>query len=94
MFRNTGANAFAKNQTRLAYEDKRDLYCNVKLDIAQNHFASPQKALSSHYVPNSHHERLNIEIRSMCNFYLICILFHKMAAGCILGHKNNIWSHF
>ena len=21
------ANAFAKNQTRLAYEDKRDLYC-------------------------------------------------------------------
>ena len=28
MFRNTGANAFAKNQTRLAYEDKRDLYCS------------------------------------------------------------------
>ena len=27
MFRNTGANAFAKNQMRLAYEDKRDLYC-------------------------------------------------------------------
>ena len=27
--RNTGANAFAKNQTRLAYEDKRDLYCNT-----------------------------------------------------------------
>ena len=27
MFRNTGANAFAKNQARLAYEDKRDLYC-------------------------------------------------------------------
>ena len=33
VFRNTGANAFAKNQMRLAYEDKRDLYCighNVK----------------------------------------------------------------
>ena len=29
MFRNTGANAFAKNQMRLAYEDKRDLYCNI-----------------------------------------------------------------
>ena len=28
MFRNTGANVFAKNQMRLAYEDKRDLYCN------------------------------------------------------------------
>ena len=27
MFRNTGANAFAKNPMRLAYEDKRDLYC-------------------------------------------------------------------
>ena len=29
VFRNTGANAFAKNQTRLAYEDKRDLYCTL-----------------------------------------------------------------
>ena len=27
VFRNTGANAVANNQTRLAYEDKRDLYC-------------------------------------------------------------------
>ena len=27
MFHNTGANAFAKNQMHLAYEDKRDLYC-------------------------------------------------------------------
>ena len=27
MLHNTGANAFAKNQMRLAYEDKRDLYC-------------------------------------------------------------------
>ena len=29
VFRNTGANAFAKNQMRLAYEDKRDLYCTL-----------------------------------------------------------------
>ena len=29
VFRNTGANAFAKNQMRLAYEDKRDLYCSA-----------------------------------------------------------------
>ena len=29
VFRNTGANAFAKNQMRLAYEDKRDLYCTI-----------------------------------------------------------------
>ena len=27
VFRKTGANTFAKNQMRLAYEDKRDLYC-------------------------------------------------------------------
>ena len=27
VFHNTGENAFAKNQMRLAYEDKRDLYC-------------------------------------------------------------------
>ena len=31
VFRNTGANAFAKNQMRLAYEDKRDLYCILGL---------------------------------------------------------------
>ena len=28
VFHNTGANAVAKNQTRLVYEDKRDLYCS------------------------------------------------------------------
>ena len=34
MFRNTGANAFAKNQMRLAYEDKRDLYCTWRCHSA------------------------------------------------------------
>ena len=33
VFRNTGANAFAKNQTRLAYEDKRDLYCSPRGEV-------------------------------------------------------------
>ena len=33
VFRNTGANAFAKNQMRLAYEDKRDLYCMLFIII-------------------------------------------------------------
>ena len=33
VFRNTGANAFAKNQMRLAYEDKRDLYCSSEFRI-------------------------------------------------------------
>ena len=35
VFRNTGANAFAKNQTRLAYEDKRDLYCTCAHSMNQ-----------------------------------------------------------
>ena len=34
VFRNTCANAVAKNQMRLAYEDKRDLYCtHVHADL-------------------------------------------------------------
>ena len=36
VFRNTGANAFAKIQMRLAYEDKRDLYCITRK--SSNHF--------------------------------------------------------
>ena len=35
VFRNTGANVFAKNQMRLAYEDKRDLYCSLDLRLLQ-----------------------------------------------------------
>ena len=35
VFRNTGANAVAKHQTCLAYEDKRDLYCMSNSDLAQ-----------------------------------------------------------
>ena len=42
MFRNTGANAFAKNQTRLAYEDKRDLYCkSVSVQYEQLKYSGP-----------------------------------------------------
>ena len=40
VFRNTGANAFAKNQMRLAYEDKRDLYCNRILEIIIKYHAT------------------------------------------------------
>ena len=35
VFRNTGASAFAKNQMRLAYEDKRDLYCRSQWQLRQ-----------------------------------------------------------
>ena len=37
MFRNTAANAFAKNQTRLAYEDERDLYCIYSRSTVHTH---------------------------------------------------------
>ena len=32
MFHNAGANAFAKNQIRLTYKDKRDLYFTMPSD--------------------------------------------------------------
>ena len=49
VFPNTGANAFAKNQMRLAYEDKHDLYCmltnvdskNVIKNITEHKFFFP-----------------------------------------------------
>ena len=36
VFRNTGANAVAKRQTHLAYEDKRDWYCIVRVYTPPN----------------------------------------------------------
>ena len=41
MFRNTGANAFAKNQMRLAYEYKRDLYCSQSGDFLDRAYDGP-----------------------------------------------------
>ena len=49
VFRNTGANAFAKNQMRLAYEDKRDLYCIV-------YFFTFNVDISAHLATFSHIE--------------------------------------
>ena len=40
VFRNTGADAFAKNQTRLAYEDKRDLYCSNRSTRRPGHLVA------------------------------------------------------
>ena len=52
MFRNTGANAFAKNQMRLAYEDKRDLYCNLlQLNQSMGHGKDSPTACPSAEVP-------------------------------------------
>ena len=61
VFRNTGANAFAKNQMRLAYEDKRDLYCISQMGYF-NKFATcrvlrvtrayPNKMISIDYSPS------------------------------------------
>ena len=48
VFRNTGANAFAKNQTRLAYEDKRDLYCMYELINTQRIYIDNNMFLWDH----------------------------------------------
>ena len=46
VFRNTGANAFAKIQMRLAYEDKRDLYCiHVYMAFQLRHKSRPRMTL-------------------------------------------------
>ena len=43
VFRNTGANVFAKIQMRLAYEDKRDLHCmwNLVVKYANGYVLCP-----------------------------------------------------
>ena len=65
VFRNTGANAFAKNQTRLAYEDKRDLYCTFHtFDIIM-------------YVLTSWHTLIHFEV--MTYFLASCHTLHTFA---------------
>ena len=67
MFRNTGANAFAKNQMRLAYEDKRDLYC-----IRYLAFMCPSSCLETNYVLSTH---LTISCQNKKKkYYFVCTL--------------------
>ena len=47
VFRNTGANAFAKNQMRLAYEDKRDLYCILIMHVYYINYSPCPSCLSA-----------------------------------------------
>ena len=60
VFRNTGANAFAKNQMRLAYEDKRDLYCmtcDLQLrDRPQDTFREIQRTLPMYKIDENQNE--------------------------------------
>ena len=54
VFRNTGANAFAKNQMRLANEDKRDLYCicpTIKICAFFGYLWGPVWHLNNHTGP-------------------------------------------
>ena len=64
-FRNTGANAFAKNQMRLAYEDKRDLYCR---------HLSLNPALPS----DSHSEIVNISHVRWIDIFIFLDLEHQI----------------
>ena len=53
VFRNTGANAFAKNQMCLAYEDKRDLYCMCHIHLYMH--SSIETAPQCTILEQSHH---------------------------------------
>ena len=77
VFRNTGANAFAKNQMRLAYEDKRDLYCSSNTCLHRQildcgHVSSTRSAKNRNLIcphsaqttnPTNRHESINVRIR-------------------------------
>ena len=74
VFRNTGANAFAKNQMRLAYEDKRDLYCtclcwcqDIYRIIARQSSNQSSKSSSNHCDCNHYMQSLYIYILN-CNY--------------------------
>ena len=54
VFLNTGANAFAKNQMRLAYEDKRDLYCRWTLTTKHIYFAEMFAKARRIFLPSKH----------------------------------------
>ena len=49
VFHNTGANAFAKNQMRLAYEDKRDLYCKLLIQTPLVFCIYKSNSINMHY---------------------------------------------
>ena len=73
VFRNTGANAFAKNQMRLAYEDKRDLYCNTCY-LQTRSFWFPLSSLNRACVITSRHAMI-------FNETLICIYIRGGGGG-------------
>ena len=62
VFRNTGANAFAKNQMRLAYEDKRDLYCTQQYCMR-----------TTRYVPITNVHKVCLCIPNILYAYKCCV---------------------
>ena len=79
VFRNTGANVVAKNQTRLAYEDKRDLYC-MPLTISTHLNAISQLVVV--YMTKQFHIYITIQIISVSEY------LWKVFAAFILGIKD------
>ena len=96
VFRNTGANTFAKNQTRLAYEDKRALYCSclALIYMAFCHFRTmePRQMYYSpytsetldifigHFKDNHHLDILKICCSKKGSWCKICISITKFVS--------------
>ena len=66
VFHNTGANAFAKNQMRLAYEDKRDLYCT----------SPPSYIISTIHHPTIHHPHHTYSHHTYSSSYITPAIHH------------------
>ena len=86
VFRN--ANAFAKNQTRLAYEDKRDLYCICGFMWQSGFmwlsgFKSIGTYLYSRSVAKSNMKLIGALLMKLWSAQAFSSYFHKMAVG---GH--------
>ena len=69
VFRNTGANAFAKNQMRLAYEDKRDLYCRSNSWVLTHEAEIHRRCCQARWLSGMRRSRVHslmIARRSLC----------------------------
>ena len=102
VFHNTGANAFAKNQMRLAYEDKRDLYCMPIPANYYNYCDSRSCILNIGSIKViSSYEFLNIFLREMLYLYVYFVLrglFWYIFSGRSLGayrpgyYGGSVWA--
>ena len=97
VFRSTGANAFAKIQMRLAYEDKRDLYCMWSLYCRQTSCPRVQQSRHSVSIHTTNYQHMTdlfarYIIMPYPAYIILYILCCKMCKWCIRNvyiMKNN-----